>query len=41
MMAKRSRISRGKSRRSFTKHASKVHKRNVPKRTPMRGGIRL
>nr|AVQ10191.1 hypothetical protein [Gokushovirinae environmental samples] len=25
----------------FTKHASKTHRRNVPTRIPMRGGIRM
>nr|AVQ10217.1 hypothetical protein [Gokushovirinae environmental samples] len=40
-MAKRQRMSKGSSRRHFSKHASKTHKRNVPKRLPMRGGIRL
>lgn len=40
-MSKRGRIAPRKSKRMFTKHASKVHKRNVPKRIPMRGGIRL
>lgn len=29
------------SRKLFTKHASKTHKRNVPSRIPMRGGIRM
>nr|AVQ10248.1 hypothetical protein [Gokushovirinae environmental samples] len=40
-MRKRQSMSRGHSRRTFTKHASKVHRKNVPKRKPMRGGIRL
>lgn len=40
-MAKRSKIAPRKSKHMFTKHASKVHKRNIPKRVPMRGGIRL
>lgn len=38
---KRQAMSRGHSRRNFTKHARKVHKKNVPRRRPMRGGIRL
>lgn len=38
---KRRSMSRAHSRRNFTKHAQKVHKKNVPKRKPMRGGIRL
>lgn len=41
---KRHKLSKGKSRRMFTKHASHVHKRNLPPgpgRSVMRGGIRL
>lgn len=34
------RIKRGKSKRSFTKGAQRVHKKNIRDR-PMRGGIRL
>ena len=37
-MAKRHKMSKKHSRRSFTKHAVRVHKRNVI--SPMRGGIR-
>lgn len=40
-MAKRFKMSGSQSRRHFTKHASKTHRRNVPTRLPMRGGIRL
>lgn len=40
-MGKRHKMSRGGSRRQFTKHAVKVHRKNVPSRLPMRGGIRL
>lgn len=40
-MAKRGHIGKRRSKRMFTKHASKVHRKNVPKRIPMRGGIRL
>jgi len=42
-MAKRFKMSRGKSKRHFSKHASKTHKRNVPapRSMPMRGGLRL
>ena len=43
-MAKRHKMSRKGSRKHFTKHAAKTHKRNMPKqgaRTVMRGGIRL
>lgn len=38
---RRQAMSKGHSKRNFTKHAQKVHKKNVPKRKPMRGGIRL
>lgn len=37
----RHKISSGKSKRSFSKGASLTHKKNMPKRMPMRGGIRL
>lgn len=43
-MKKRSHIPARRSKRSFTKHASKTHYKNVapgPKKMPMRGGIRL
>lgn len=40
-MAKRHKMSRGGSKHHFTKHAVKVHKKNVPSRIPMRGGIRM
>lgn len=40
-MAKRHRIPHKRSKRMFSKHAAKTHKRNVPPRIPMRGGIRL
>lgn len=41
-MRKRFKMQRGKSRRMFSKHGSKTHRRNIPpRRTPMRGGIRL
>lgn len=29
------------SKKSFTHHAMKVHKKNMPRSGPMRGGIRL
>lgn len=38
---KRKKMSRGASRRVFTKGAMRVHRKNVPKSAPMRGGIRL
>lgn len=34
-------LSPAESRRNFTRHAKKVHYKNVPTRAPMRGGIRL
>lgn len=40
-MAKRHGMSRGGSKRHFTKHAAKTHVKNMPSRTVMRGGIRL
>jgi hypothetical protein len=39
-MKKRSAIPRKASKRNFTKHATKTHKKNINTR-PMRGGIRL
>lgn len=38
---KRHKIATGKSKRQFSKHANLTHKKNMPKRVPMRGGIRL
>nr|QJB19252.1 MAG: hypothetical protein [Microvirus sp.] len=38
---KRHKMSKHASRRSFTKGASHTHKKNMPTRLPMRGGIRL
>lgn len=38
-MRKRQHIPAKKSKRNFTKHAKKVHPKNLPR--PMRGGIRL
>jgi len=40
MAFRRRRMSRGKSRRSFTRGAVRVNRRNVAG-APMRGGIRL
>lgn len=40
-MAKRSKISPSKSKSSFKSSASMTHKKNMPSRIPMRGGIRL
>jgi hypothetical protein len=39
-MKRRHKLSKRSSRKMFTKHAKKTHKRNLP-RVPMRGGIRL
>lgn len=38
---KRRGMSRHGSRRLFSSTASRTHKKNVPNRMPMRGGIRL
>lgn len=40
---KRHKIPAGKSKRMFSKHASKTHMKNVlpPSRIAMRGGIRM
>ncbi|WNK14378.1 MAG: hypothetical protein [Microvirus sp.] len=38
---KRHKMSSRGSKRSFSKGASYTHKKNMPKRIPMRGGIRL
>lgn len=42
-MAKRRSIPRGKSKRMFSKAASRTHKKNMPapRKMPMRGGIRM
>lgn len=39
MARRRRKMARRKSKRVFTKYASRTHKRNVA--APMRGGIRL
>lgn len=38
---RRHKMSSGKSKRSFSHGADMTHKKNMPKRLPMRGGIRL
>lgn len=38
-MSKRHRMSGGASRRNFTRHAGRIHGKNML--APMRGGIRL
>lgn len=42
-MAKRHKMSKRASKRSFTRNAMKTHKKNLapPSGNPMRGGIRL
>lgn len=37
----RAKMSRGGSKRHFSKHADRTHVKNMPRRLPMRGGIRL
>lgn len=39
-MSKRHKMGNAQSQRHFTRHAQRVHPKNVP-RLPMRGGIRL
>lgn len=41
VMARRFKMARGKSRRSFTRGARRVHRKNFSGGNPMRGGIRL
>lgn len=41
MKGRRHKMSKRGSRRHYTKHAMYTHKKNVPTRRPMRGGIRL
>lgn len=38
---RRHKMSRHSSKRDFRKKADRIHKKNVPRRIPMRGGIRL
>lgn len=38
---KRQKIAPAKSKKSFKHSASLTHKKNMPSRVPMRGGIRL
>lgn len=40
-MKKRFKMSKNHSRKSFTKNAKRIHKRNAMNLSPMRGGIRL
>lgn len=40
-MAMRSKMSSSASKSSFKRSGSMTHKKNMPKRIPMRGGIRL
>lgn len=41
MPGRRRKLSRAQSRRVFSKTGSMTHKKNMPRRQPMRGGIRL
>lgn len=38
---RRHKMGSAQSKHHFTKHGSYTHKKNVPSRIPMRGGIRL
>lgn len=38
---RRAKLSQAKSKRLFKKTGAMTHKKNMPKRQPMRGGIRL
>jgi hypothetical protein len=38
---RRHKMSKMHSKKSFSKSGSYVHKKNVPSRIPMRGGIRM
>lgn len=38
---RRHKMAQRSSKRVFKKHANLTHKKNMPKRIPMRGGIRL
>lgn len=38
---RRHKLSAGKSKSMFSKHGSMTHKKNIPSKLPMRGGIRL
>lgn len=38
---KRHKIGKRHSKHMFAKHADMTHKKNMPRRIPMRGGIRL
>lgn len=38
---KRQKMSKAASKKSFSRGATRTHKKNVPKAMPMRGGIRL
>lgn len=40
-MARRRKMRRSQSRRSFTRGAVRVHPKNILRTAPMRGGIRL
>lgn len=38
---RRHKMGQAKSKRQFKRHADLTHRKNLPKRAPMRGGIRL
>lgn len=42
-MKKRFKLQHRQSKKMFTKHADKTHKKNLPppRKSPMRGGIRM
>lgn len=40
-MGRRHKMSRHHSKKLFSRTASRTHKKNVPSRIPMRGGIRM
>jgi len=40
-MRYRKKMNRRTSRKNFSRGANRIHKKNMPRRNPMRGGIRL
>lgn len=40
-MAYRSKMSSGRSKAMFSRHADRTHRKNMPSAAPRRGGIRL
>lgn len=41
MHGRRHKIAPRRSKQMFSKHGARTHKKNIPMRIPMRGGIRL